>query len=562
VVEVGFSQLPDGRLQRNIRDISVRLAAEQERRRLVSAVDQTADSIWMGDSDGTVTYVNPAFTRIYGYQPSEIVGRPARVLRSGHHTPEVFSAIWSSVTSGHTWSGTMVLRRKDGASVEVEAVISPIHDPAGRFVGYVQADRDVTRERALERTREREVREGETISAALARLDPGAPGQEIAAAACAVINGLPGVDSTMAIAFDDVTGTILAAAGQLAPVLASGTPVAADRVAYLRQRGSGGPWAEAWRPSRGAGRWIKAITATGLVATAYAPLRGARGVIGVVGIGSHDQATAPSLVEHMPALASFASTLGALLAPALEDRRRDLEARSGIQAVLDSSGYVAFFQPIVNLRSGAVVGYEALSRFTDGTPADVKFTMADRAGLGIDLEVATMRAALEAAPSLPPDAYLSLNASPALIVSGKLQALLRGCTRAIVLEITEHVVIADYPALRAFLAAIVPTVRLAVDDAGAGYASLRHILELAPDFVKLDLALIRGIDTDPARQALLAGMGYFAVKRKIRLVAEGIETATELETLRSLGISYGQGYLLGRPQDGRSAGPWPSTIRA
>ncbi|MHB8960279.1 MAG: EAL domain-containing protein [Candidatus Limnocylindrales bacterium] len=206
-----------------------------------------------------------------------------------------------------------------------------------------------------------------------------------------------------------------------------------------------------------------------------------------------------------------------------------------------------------------VVGYEALSRFTDGIPPDVRFATADRAGLGIELEVATMRAALEAAANLPTDVYLSLNASPALITSGELRALLRGCTRAIVLEITEHVVIDDYPALRASLASLVPSVRLAVDDAGAGYASLRHILELAPDFVKLDVGLVRGIDTDPARQALLAGMGYFAVKRRIRLVAEGIETEAELESLRALGISHGQGYLLGRPQDGRGAGPWSST---
>jgi len=121
-------------------------------------------------------------------------------------------------------------------------------------------------------------------------------------------------------------------------------------------------------------------------------------------------------------------------------------------------------------------------------------------------------------------------------------------------------VIDDYPALRHELAALGPTVRLAVDDAGAGYASLRHILELAPDFVKLDIGLIRGIDADPARQALIAGMGYFAVKRRLRLIAEGIETAAELKALRALAVGYGQGYLLGRPQDGRGPGPWPTKI--
>ncbi len=170
------------------------------------------------------------------------------------------------------------------------------------------------------------------------------------------------------------------------------------------------------------------------------------------------------------------------------------------------------------------------------------------------------RAAIAAAAVLPPEAYLSLNVSPELVHAGSLGSLLAGFERAIFLEITEHVVIDDYPALRTELAALGPTVRLAVDDAGAGYASFRHILELAPHKVKLDIGLIRGIDQDPARQALLAGMAYFAVKRRIGLVAEGIETPAELRTLRSLAIPYGQGYLLGRPQDGRGPGPWLTEI--
>lgn len=214
----------------------------------------------------------------------------------------------------------------------------------------------------------------------------------------------------------------------------------------------------------------------------------------------------------------------------------------------------------MELHTGAVVGYEALSRFADGTRPDVVFASAARVGLEVELEVATLEAALGASAVLPPGAYLSVNASPALIGSGRLGPLLAGLERQITLEVTEHAVVTDYEGLRRDLAALGPTVSLAVDDAGAGYASLRHVLELAPSLVKLDLGLVRGIDADPARQALIAGMGYFAVKRKVRLVAEGIETAAELETLRSLAIRYGQGYLLGRPQDGRGPGPWPTKV--
>ncbi len=106
-------------------------------------------------------------------------------------------------------------------------------------------------------------------------------------------------------------------------------------------------------------------------------------------------------------------------------------------------------------------------------------------------------------------------------------------------------------ALRRDLATLGPTVSLAVDDAGAGYASLRHLLELAPSIVKLDIGLVRGINADAARQALIAGMSYFAVKRNVRLVAEGIETAEELATVHSLAIHSGEGHLCG----------WPGTVR-
>jgi PAS domain S-box-containing protein len=558
--EVTFTQLADGGLLRTIRDISQRIHADAERTRLVSAVEQTADAIWMQDIAKVVTYVNPAFTRIYGYEAHEIVGQHARIVDSRRQDRAFFEAIWASVLAGRTWTGLMVNRHRDGRLIELEAVISAIRDAQGQLVGYVQADRDVTHERELERALERDARERETITAALARIDPAGSAEAIAAAACEVIGGLPGVDSTWAAAIDEVEGAVLAAAGRLAAAFPPGRIIPASRAEYLRDRGTGGPWVEVWRARSEDRTWAEAVTSTGLRAMAYAPLRSARGVVGVVGIGSHDPATAQSLVEHVPALATFASILGAQLVPKLEVRHREAEARTSIEGVLRDAAFRPWFQPIVDTRAGDVVGYEALSRFDDGVQPDVRFREAARVGLGVELELATLRAAIDTSTVLPPDAYLSLNASPDLIHSGALDGLLAGIPRPIVLEITEHVAIDDYPALRRDLAALGSTVRLAVDDAGAGYASFRHILELNPDLVKLDIGLVRAIDADPARQALLAGMAYFGIKRKLRLVAEGIESWAELRTIRSLGIGYGQGYLLGRPQDSRGPDPWPTRV--
>ena len=544
-----------------VQDITDRVAAEAERAQLVAAVEQTADAIWIKDVDGSlVTYVNRAFCELYGYEPGEIVGRHAGLLHSGSHEHAFFDVIWASVASEGTWTGLITNRRRDGELVEVEAVISGIRDAEGHLVSYMQTDRDVTRERALEGELRRRVREREIIEAALERIDPSSLPEMIASDACAEIVSLPNVESAMVIALHPGDhGTVLAVAGRVAPAFASNREIPEPRARHLLAHATDGVWTENWRARADDGSYGEQLTATGLREVAYAPMRGPGGVVGVVAIGIHDGAR-QAFIEQLPVLTTLASMLSALLSPGLEARTRADDARAEIQAVLDARTFAPFFQPIVELRSGAVVGYEALSRFANGSPPDVTFALAARSGLGLALEAATMRAAREAATVLPAGAYLSLNASPALIRSGELRAIVRECGRPIVVEITEHVVIDDYVAIREELASLGPAVRLAVDDAGAGYASLRHILELAPDFVKLDIGLIRGIDADPARQALVAGVGYFAVKRKIRLVAEGIETAAELETLRTLGVAFGQGYLLGRPQAGRGSGSWPTKL--
>ena len=131
-------------------------------------------------------------------------------------------------------------------------------------------------------------------------------------------------------------------------------------------------------------------------------------------------------------------------------------------------------------------------------------------------------------------------------MADSLAAVVKLTNRPVVVEITEHAEVENYAAVRDAVARTAG-VRLSVDDAGAGYASLQHILELQPDFVKLDIGLVRNIDSDPARQALAAGLRHYAEQAGNTLIAEGIETAGEHETLDYLGISLGQGFLFGRP---------------
>ncbi|MCW2569891.1 MAG: diguanylate phosphodiesterase, partial [Mycobacterium sp.] len=234
---------------------------------------------------------------------------------------------------------------------------------------------------------------------------------------------------------------------------------------------------------------------------------------------------------------------------------REIDTGSGRAHSADVCGILAagdlttVFQPIVDLETGRAVGYEALSRFPTGTP-DEWFAKAARAGLGVALELAAVNAAVEHLADVPGDAYLAVNLSPATVRSTEFAALASTLplTR-LVLEVTEHTDDIRYDELSEGLAPLrAAGARIAVDDAGSGYAGLQRILALAPDIVKLDLELTRGIAADPARQALAAAMSIFADRTAATLVAEGIETQADLDALRELGVRYGQGYHLGRPQ--------------
>lgn len=238
---------------------------------------------------------------------------------------------------------------------------------------------------------------------------------------------------------------------------------------------------------------------------------------------------------------------------AAEERRRAEERaeRTGrIRNALDVSPPTMVFQPIVHLASGGLTGVEALARFPGPPqrPPDEWFAEAGSVGLGVDLELRAASAAVGALARLPEPAYLAINVSPAVILDGRIAGLIAPEARRVVLELTEHEAVAGYEPLVTALSELRRTgARLAVDDAGSGYASLRHILRLEPDIIKLDLDLVRDIHVDPARRALAASMVRFSRETGAAIVAEGIETAAELETLRALDVGHGQGYHLARP---------------
>ena len=240
-----------------------------------------------------------------------------------------------------------------------------------------------------------------------------------------------------------------------------------------------------------------------------------------------------------------------------DDRAREL-GESGhaspdahaVRAVLEADALTMHFQPIVWLPTREIVGYEALARFPiPPSRPDLWFDLAARAGLRVELELAAVRKGLAGLGVTPEDTYISLNVSPETLLSDELPALLDGCPGdRVVLELTEHLPIVDYDAHLPRLELLRRRgVRLAVDDAGAGYSSLRHILILRPEIIKLDRTLTTGAAEDAIRRALLTSLATFAHATKTTLVAEGVETVEELDALIEYGVAFGQGYLFQRP---------------
>ncbi len=383
-----------------------------------------------------------------------------------------------------------------------------------------------------------EVEERAQTMLSLARLEQAESLEATATRVCDEALHLDAIESACVYTFGP-SGTVvpLALRGAFRTDESVGEPIDEGRAFHRRACASQGTWVDA--PDLGSSPPL---------GEAFAPMHWDDRIVGVVAMGTTSRDDAQRLTERLPMLTEFGVVSAALMGPTLTEHWRIAGVREQLERVISSHAFTPVFQPVVRLESREIVGYEALTRFADGTRPDKRFLEAHAAGLSVRLETACIGDQLEAATWLLQGIWVSLNISPALASAVvPLIAALERADRDVVLEITEHVEIADYRQLVAALELVRGRARLAVDDAGAGYAGLSHILELKPQFVKLDLSLVRNIDTDPARQAMVAGMAHFASNSGCELIAEGIETQAELAELIRLGISYGQGYLLGKP---------------
>ena len=521
---------------------------------LISAMGHAAESIVVLDIRGLVLYANQAFERTSGYVAADLIGTDIAAIFAGSGAQAASGAMGRRLRAGLPWSGERQLRRRDGTAFREEVTISPVRDPDGAVVSFVRVGRDVTHVRAIEASLVVSTRERAAFARSLGRLQPRDTPEETGQDITDEVVGLHGISFAALLSFEgDDDARMLALTDRSGPdqtgVLAIGELLPAERAAYLRQRAATGPWAEPWilRPVDGAyGTYVQEH---GVRALAYAPVGGPDDPIGLIALGTTDETAAGSIDDHLPAAIEFAAA-GGLIGGPLAIRRQSRTSRRRIEQIIAARAFVTVFQPIVDIVTGIAIGFEGLTRFEDGTSPDEVFAEAWSCGIGVELEAATLERTIATSIALPVGPWLGLNVSPAMtLLPDRLTAILAGRTRPIVLEITEHDAVGDYPAVRAAVAELGPDIRMAVDDAGAGAANFTHIVELSPDFVKIDVVLIRGMDKDVTRQALVVGLSYFAHAIDGWVVAEGIETEGERQALIDLGVSLGQGYLFGRPAD-------------
>ncbi|MTA12393.1 MAG: EAL domain-containing protein [Actinobacteria bacterium] len=251
-----------------------------------------------------------------------------------------------------------------------------------------------------------------------------------------------------------------------------------------------------------------------------------------------------SMTELMAKVSALLRHGDALRTSRVRATRAEQEAMRGR---LVERAWQPHFQPIVRLADLSVIGYEALTRFADGANPEICFDTARRSGLGPELEIAVLEDALHAAAQLPGGAWVSVNASPSTIMDPEFDRVIATSTTRIVIELLETEPVGDHPDMLDRVANLPGAPLLACDDTGSGWAGLRQLVELRPQVVKLDRALVSGIDRDPTRRALVSGLRHFTNEIGALLLAEGIETVGELDTLIALDVDLGQGYLLGAP---------------
>lgn len=517
-----------------------------DRDRMAIAIEQVHDQVSILDADGNLALVNRAWETATGHRRSEALGSGPDLRRSGMLSDDQGNALWQALSRAEAWAGPLVSRRSDGTFLHTQAVLQPI------VIAGAPPDHFVLTERLTELSagsRMEDVQRARlAVARSLARLRPGRTVTETAHAICREIIQL---DDVAAAAFIELGpaggGNLLGLEPSDLFGMASGYHIESAAVDDLRKSAAMGPFTIdiGDGPQAHALGW--ALKSGGIRTFSAVPIMDGDVPVALLGIGTTLADGRATLDELIPALLEYGAMATALVASELAEREVAAADRRALQRIVDQRQFTIVFQPVVDLATRTVTGFEALTRFDDGASPRERFETARRVGLADELELATFTLAVELGRDLPRAAFVSANLSGAVLSAhvDDVRALIRTLGHKAVIELSGPPT--SLSAVRQAAASLGPTVVLAVDDAGEPGIGYGELVMLAPKLIKLGLATTRGIETDAVKRALVTGMVSFATSTGSELVAKGVETETELQAMLALGIRIGQGELFGMP---------------
>lgn len=523
---------------------------------LAQSIDLIDYSVLILDLNFHIVYANATAARTSGYALSELVDAHPRILGNGWRSQDFYDESEKVLQSGLPWRGVFINRRKSGETYQEDATISPICDAQGSTIAYVEIKKDLTVVSHVERDLMQVRSDHEAIAQLMREVSTNGSLRDIAQSFCDAVVRLANVD--VAVVLHTLSGTKMRTIAVSGTTLFDGArtePYDALVASSVLEQVANGPVRILLTPGEWPGdeELRQHLLEDGVAWVVVVPIVFDGKMIATLNLASRDPATEMSVDSRLPLFEEMGLYAGALFGSRIITFEEEAELHAVVKGIIDQGSFRTVFQPIVDMGTHETVGYEALTRFDDGVAPAQRFADATIVGLGTDLVCATAAAALRVADSLPEEAFLTLNFSAPAILNGSAARVVGGARRPIVIEITEHELAGDYAAVKEAIMGI-PGCRFAIDDMGAGHTSLIQVVELAPQFVKLDISLVCGVDTSPKRQALVEGICHFAAMSGVVIIAEGVETVAEAAMLRSLGSSLqsgsflAQGNFFGPPQ--------------
>ncbi|PWW44379.1 sensor domain-containing protein [Melaminivora alkalimesophila] len=558
------------RLSGILTDLTERRAAE-ERQRLASAVvENTVEGVVVAGADARILSVNPAFTRILGYTEEELRGLNPRVFKSGRHDKAFYEAMWECVLREGHWRGEIWNRRKNGEVFPERMSLSVVRDAQGKVTHYVCIFTDISEERARQAELEH-LAHHDPLTGLSNRLHFG---QQLAA----LVQEAQGSGEQLAVLllnldrFKDVNGSYGHAVGDQVLRHITNQVRAALRPGDLIGRLAGDEIAVVARHLRHADG--AAAVARSLIAAVGQPWHTPEGIAVVVGVSvgicmyPSQADTAQLLLQGAHAAVYGAKALGRGVycfysEEMTQGARERLEMEARLRAALAQGHLQLFYQPQVEIASGRIVGAEALVRWLDpdeGLIPPARFIpVAEMSGVIGALGQWVMREACRQgqqwrAAGLP-ELRIAVNVSPREfhltdVAACAAQALQDSGfpARCLELELTEGA-LAERPeeARQTLLRLQEVGVHIAVDDFGTGYSSLAHLKRFPIDVLKIDQGFTRDVPHSADDMAISAAIIAMGQRLGLRVLAEGVETAQQLQFLREHGCDLYQGYLCSRP---------------